>query len=367
MFFTLGLNKLPFEPQKEQIIYVENEYSKPVNNYIQKNYEAIRSHFKKNGLEFIYMPKLMEKVKSPEFIMYNAPYAEGIKEDVNFTSDFLLQFMAHPENKKTFPPSLVYYCPQMTSKNYPEAMILYRGIALDSESNYRKAKNLSNVLTEIIGDTGGIWNWLDMDVRRYDEDLDDEGFYKIPMACEEPASYGSDEDDEPYESEILMKLGDARSLIDELKALGVSEYVLLKLIYGEEKPSRLHITKDYRIFLPDFSNMEIELGPLPKILFLLYLKHPEGIYFKDLSDYREELLQYYKAVRGGLFSLTDAKSKIARLTDSTDNSRNEKCTAIKNAFVNKIKERLAKNYYIVGERAEKRRITLPREMVIWDD
>ena len=96
MFFTLGLNKLPFEPQKEQIIYVENEYSKPVNNYIQKNYEAIRSHFKKNGLEFIYMPKLMEKVKSPEFIMYNAPYAEGIKEDVNFTSDFLLQFMAHP-------------------------------------------------------------------------------------------------------------------------------------------------------------------------------------------------------------------------------------------------------------------------------
>ena len=367
MFFTLGLNKLPFESQKEQIIYVENEYSKPVNNYIQKNYEAIRSHFKKNGLEFIYMPKLMEKVKSPEFIMYNAPYAEGIKEDVNFTSDFLLQFMAHPENKKTFPPSLVYYCPQMTSKNYPEAMILYRGIALDSESNYRKAKNLSNVLTEIIGDTGGIWNWLDMDVRRYDEDLDDEGFYEIPTACEESASYGGDEDDEPYESEILMKLGDARSLIDELKALGVSEYVLLKLIYGEEKPSRLHITKDYRIFLPDFSNMEIELRPLPKILFLLYLKHPEGIYFKDLSDYREELLQYYKAVRGGLFSLTDAKSKISRLTDSTDNSRNEKCTAIKNAFVNKIKERLAKNYYIVGERAEKRRITLPREMVMWDD
>ena len=366
MFFTLGLNKLPFEPQKEQIIYVENEYSKPVNSYILSNYEAIKVCFKKKGLEFIYMPKLIERVKSPEFIMYNAPYAEGLRDDVTFSSDFMLQFMVHPENKKAFPPSLIYYCPQKTLNNYPEANTSYRGIALDSESNYRKTKNLSNVLTEIIGDTGGIWNWLDNDIRLYNEDLDNESFYETPMVCEEPVLYRSDEDDEPYESEILMKLGDARSLIDELKAMGVSEYVLLKLIYGEEKPSRLHITKDYRIFLPDFSNMEIELRPLPKILFLLYLKHPEGIYFKDLSDYKDELLQYYKAIRGGLFSLTDAKSKIERLTDSTDNSRNEKCTAIKNAFVNKIKERLARNYYIVGERAERRKITLPREMVIWD-
>ncbi len=36
---------------------------------------------------------------------------------------------------------------------------------------------------------------------------------------------------------------------------------------------------------------------LVKTVYLLYLKHPEGIAFKQLPDYRQELIDIYKTLR----------------------------------------------------------------------
>lgn len=57
------------------------------------------------------------------------------------------------------------------------------------------------------------------------------------------------------------------------------------------------ITKDYRILLPDYNDMEIKIEPLVKAVFLLFLKHPEGILFKHLPNYREELTGIYAKLR----------------------------------------------------------------------
>ena len=40
--------------------------------------------------------------------------------------------------------------------------------------------------------------------------------------------------------------------------------------------------------------MEIKMEPLVKAVYLLFLKHPEGIVFKCLPDYRKELAELYK-------------------------------------------------------------------------
>ena len=45
------------------------------------------------------------------------------------------------------------------------------------------------------------------------------------------------------------------------------------------------------------SNMEIKMEPLVKSVYLLFLKHPEGIMFKCLPEYREELAQIYNRIR----------------------------------------------------------------------
>lgn len=361
MFFTLGLKKLPFEQVERQVIYVEGEYNEKINRYIQKNYDSIRTHFAKQRWEFVYLPKLADELKDKEIVRYNAPYAIGIKDDVHFESDFLLQFMLHPENKAGFPPSLVYYNPGKLNRNYSDAAIQYRGIDLSDGLAYRKTKDLSNILVEIREDTD------DYILYRCDDDwqdVDDNEVYLQPtMACEESVSYSLADD--AFESDILILMDEAKTIVEKLRKRGVSEFMLQSIIRGEEKLSRLLVTKDYRIILQDYG-MEIEMKPLPKILFLLYLNHPEGIYFKDLSDHRKELMEYYKGIKDGLFSMSEAENRIERLTTPGDNSVNEKSSNIKAAFVSKIEPRLASNYCIVGSRAGKRKITLPRELVTWD-
>ena len=107
------------------------------------------------------------------------------------------------------------------------------------------------------------------------------------------------------------------------------------------------------------------MSPLPKALFLLYLKHPEGIRFCDLPDYREELLHIYAGF-SGRESMDDIRASIDDLTNPLSNSINEKCSRIRQAFLSKFEDRLARNYYITGPRGEVKKIMLPRDLVVWE-
>lgn len=131
----------------------------------------------------------------------------------------------------------------------------------------------------------------------------------------------------------------------------------------EEQPGRLMIDGRYRIFLPDYGNAEIKLEPLQKTLFLLYIRHPEGIRFKDLCDYKEELMHIYAEV-GRRCEVKPAGNSIERLTSPLDNSINEKSSKIKRSFIKAIGPERAKWYYIDGRKGEARRIALPRELVV---
>ena len=132
-----------------------------------------------------------------------------------------------------------------------------------------------------------------------------------------------------------------------------------------EKLSRLIITKDYRILLPDYFNLEVKMEPLVKAVFLLFLRHPEGIVFKCLPDYREELIDIYKDLRPLGLNNRSLQS-IEDVTNPCLNSINEKCARIRAAFINKFDEHLAKNYFVTGERGEAKKITLPRDLVVWE-
>ena len=79
-----------------------------------------------------------------------------------------------------------------------------------------------------------------------------------------------------------------------LHAIGVPLLEELRIEAAKRRLSRLVITKDYRFILEDYQK-EVELQPVHKAVYLLFLAHPEGIEFKRLADYREELLRYYMA------------------------------------------------------------------------
>ena len=78
-----------------------------------------------------------------------------------------------------------------------------------------------------------------------------------------------------------------------LRAIGAPLLEELRIEAARAKLSRLLITKDYRFVLVDYEK-EVELQPVHKAVYLLFLAHPEGIEFKRLGDYREELTRYYR-------------------------------------------------------------------------
>ncbi len=80
-----------------------------------------------------------------------------------------------------------------------------------------------------------------------------------------------------------------------------------------------------------------EMSPLPKAVFLLYLKHPEGIRFCDLPDYREELYHIYASF-SGRDDANDIRASIDDVTNPLSNSINEKCSRIRHAFLSKFEE-----------------------------
>lgn len=162
-----------------------------------------------------------------------------------------------------------------------------------------------------------------------------------------------------------------------LRALGVSTLEKLRLEAAKGRLSRLLITKDYRFILPDYENKEVELQPVHKAVYLLFLAHPEGIEFKQLSDYREELLGYYLNMSQSI-DKQKVEESIDRLINPLDNAINEKCSRIKNVFLSLMDEYSA-SYYIVSSHVRQpiasspriwyrrlKNIALPRNLVVWE-
>ena len=157
-----------------------------------------------------------------------------------------------------------------------------------------------------------------------------------------------------------------------MKAIGVPMLEELRIEAAKEQLSRLMITQDYRFVLTDYDNKEVELQPVHKAVYLLFLAHPEGIEFKRLADYREELTRYYMAT-AKLMDKEKIIEGVEHLVNPLDNAINEKCSRIKKAFLELMDEYRA-SYYIISSHTQKhfagssrvwyeRRNTLPARRV----
>ena len=159
-----------------------------------------------------------------------------------------------------------------------------------------------------------------------------------------------------------------------LHAIGVPLLEELRIEAAKGRLSRLVITEDYRFVLEDY-HKEVELQPVHKAVYLLFLAHPEGIEFKRLAEYREELLGYYMAT-AKLMDKEKVMEGVDHLVDPLDNAINEKCSRIKKVFLELMDEYTA-SYYIISSHTQKhivgsnriwyerlKVIRLPRELVV---
>lgn len=165
------------------------------------------------------------------------------------------------------------------------------------------------------------------------------------------------------ENETLIK--EFLSKYEQLRKIGISDEYIQSLLNYERKASRLRITSQGRLFLVDYDNAEVKMDALSKAVYLLYLKHPEGIRFKALMDYSDELFHLYSKL-SNRSDLDALMASVGRLVDPEDNSINEKTSKANRAFNAVMDESAAKAYYIEGAKGEDKSIDIDRSLIIWE-
>ena len=338
-------------PNYSQIIYIEPYFDSKLNDFFKRHYKTIKD-------------KLNVKISRDSGYKY-----DFIFPPLSFDYEFFHKYKEYNR------PDIKYEC----GKNIFSSLV----------NDFYKAI-IQNAILERIEHIGPCFiHLVDSDIKNHilyrsysyfpleyttDEELLEKiDFYidhlstssNIVLYC--PVEYGDQYDaDEHFPDEAYRLAEEIKIRLRQLQELGVNDFMIKKLILTPPKLSRLHITADYRIMLTDY-NKEIKMTPLPKAVFFFFLRHPEGVIFKHLIDYKDELLEIYKNL-----TVSEDEQKIKEsidsITDSTKNSINEKCSRIREAFIKEICEDLAENYFITQDHksnAEPRLklITLDRTMV----
>lgn len=172
---------------------------------------------------------------------------------------------------------------------------------------------------------------------------------------------------------VINELKTAGRYDQLLSIVGVSALQQLNNEAAKARLSPLVITSDYRFLLPAYKK-EVLLPPIHKALYILFLNHPEGIEYKRLVDYKEELTSLYRSIGTRINDQVIEKS-IARLVSPLDNSINEKAARIKSTFALCMDE-YQLSYYVIASHTvrhiegssrmwfeRKKTITLPRELL----
>jgi hypothetical protein len=169
--------------------------------------------------------------------------------------------------------------------------------------------------------------------------------------------------------EILQEMQQCAS---KLLRMGVPQKEIEESLFDDRQRLHLMITEGHDIVLFRYSGKLrfllhwIKLSPLDKAVYFLFLRHPEGINFSCLPDYRDELMEIYKKLMNYRTTASMLRS-VEDVTDPTKNSINEKCARIRRAFVEYLGAYKANKYCITGKRGEVKRITLDRNSVVWLD
>ncbi len=339
----------------DELVYVASKEDSFLTNLFETKPEIVEGWGQMIGFHIIYLPLLLKQLKNEEVIRYRAPYLSKtqVSSSINENS-FLLQYLEHPEDIKRISQGFIR-TEDIHRGTDGKDKAINRFYPLSSNSSEPLADQLYRIGKQIVSEKEQHERLLTSRVE-YDH-WDDLGT-------------GTDNADDSFNSQIVEEdindlLDEVKERISKLRKRGISQYILEQLIHPDDRLTRIIIKKDYRIFLPDYNNMEIKMEPLVKAVYFLFLKHPEGILFKHLPDYREELTRIYVNLKP--YGMSDrVMQSIEDVTNPLLNSINEKCARIRGAFVGRFDDHMAKHYYIDGLRGQPKKISLPRDLVIWE-
>lgn len=408
MLEKLIFHHLPFTPTARQVIYFESEYDDECNRFISTHYDQLLSRLYNMGLELIYFPRLLLDGHLEEKVRYYAPYLRSkILDESMVQTSILMRYLKEGE---VHHPSLLFNPEQKNGEWLFDVQILPIGYPDPIQStvesllercyaSIRPDSPLRQVKFAI--ETGAGITPSRRHFRFHDFQKDESEFLALrcpsdvseessSVVTEMPTSYfdgctpsdiplatadaapsatlpvpqeePSDEEDTEDIKEMLEEL---RQLVERMELKGIARAAIHEFIDSGDQLSRLVITSDYRFLLPDY-DLEIELTPIRKALYLLFLRYPDGIRLKELSDHFRELLVIYRQMNPRL-NEDKRVLTVTQLCNSTSNRASENIAAIRCAFCSKFDEHLAKEYLITGSAGQPYKIPLDRSLVNFEE
>lgn len=353
--------KTPFRPNVRQVIYfdVTGVSQKMFYHVFGDGYSRIRQLFRDAGLEFVFLPKVTEDMNIRKIYRYFKPDAS--EQEIQYfqfrlKDTDLLEFIDEDLKQVRIKPGLIQYMGRdwdedgfytFSYEPLPEEMaqIMY----------YEPEKGLELIIQDYI--------------RRHS--LSGMNDFSHDTVVREASSNKKEKESEKNASDLLSE---AQQLIEKFKNAGIEGLALTQLIekLSEKKPtlSRLRV-KGNRFYLVDYkeedgkTEMEVKMPALSRVIYNLYLNHPEGIAFRDLSKYRQELLGLY-LLYTGREDQNEIESSIDDLINPGSNSISEKCSRIRQAFRSKMDDSIARQYYIDGKQGEVKKVALSQDLIIWE-
>ena len=347
--------ELPFL-SKDAVLFLSNEEGSRIDECIAQDYEYFNSMFEKWGFSLVYLPEVFARLSS-EALSYCFPDIQDGDINARAVNDRIMA-MLHIESYTGFlfhgEDGLHFYCAENGRINLGGLRVV---LQTHRVREHRPALSKTEPASE----------------------SPKQAFDCLSMPCATPSI-------EPESLRLKRKMKgmaelfkvDAetedsidpktRAILDEIERIqvefGISIDELETILNYHVKLSRLTITPQNRIYLSDYGNREIKLDHLSKAVYFLFLRHPKGIRFKELSDYHDELLDIYLRITGR-DSLDDIRKSIDDIVDPLNNAINVKVSRVKSAFRSAVSDRVARHYYIDGTGGMPKKVSLDRKLVIW--
>ncbi len=306
---------------RDTVLYVESEVDRKTNRSIVKEYDGLCQLLEQRGLKFFYLPAFMKSLKgNTRTLKQTLRYLEPL------LSDEQMQLIVHDMRRIDTP---------MLSKEIFLNYLNSRGFNLDHPSflfkiENQKASHCQDFLLLHVDATSPL------------------------KTLQEFFAY----------NDKLLLLPEAEPVEDQLEYTGLHKIVIDTILkyHSADGLSRLLIDERGRLFLLDRNSAEVKMQSLARALYILYLRHEEGIALTELCDHRDELLAIYSTVS----DFTNAErlaSTVDNLVNFVGSTINPLLSRIRRAFTALLGDQ-AKDYLIEGDVRDRKKINLSRTLVI---
>ena len=340
--------------QDKTILYFDNLMGMS-HAYIEEHWEDVASRFEDLDYKFLFLPDLIGEL-SHDVLHYMLPGQrdnllpkDAYREIQDITNLGNIPGFLYKQN------GLTYF------RVIPEAPFEAINAAIDdfiSYLNLSQVKETSSIRFRIAPDDEELSS---LGISGISETLDETE--TLPEPCGSDIRFSIRKSEDSLDPRIQSIIEEWERLADKF---GITVQDLEVILGYKVKLSRLYITTSNRIFLADMEGQpEIKLDDLTKALYFFYLKHPQGAAFKELQSFEKEILHLYMGITGR-DDLDGIKKSVAALVSPYSDGRNSCVSRIKKAFRDIVGDHIAKNYYIDGQYAGVRKVSINRDLVIWE-